>query len=193
MKRLTLECCRNLFAERTRSHGDWDALSLGLSQASVSAVCGGLEEWFKRKEKTKQNLSMSLHTHLDSWKRKGKNSNVSLQTHLDSWRLFYRNTEWVRVLALPFEMLNLLNCPVSQFLRDHKVFVRIAKLMLTITLTCLPPSALHFLSMWEIWEKLRRFPGSPSQLAPSGAAQVPLLRLLVLSSTSLCILGFYSL
>ena len=121
----------------------------------------------KKEKKKKTQAFHCTHTWILG-KGKKKNSNVSLQTHLDSWRLFYRNTEWVRVLALPFEMLNLLNCPVSQFLRDYKVFVRIAKLMLTVTLTCLPPSALHFLSMWEIWEKLRRFPGSPSQLAPSG-------------------------
>lgn len=76
-----------LLAERIRSLGDRDALSLGLSQASVSTVWGA--RGMIQKER-KKNSNMSLHTHLDSWKRKEKNSNVSLQTHLDSWRLFYR-------------------------------------------------------------------------------------------------------
>ena len=61
-----------LLAERTKSCGDRDAPSLGLSQASVPALWGA--RGMIKKEKK-------------------KNSNMLLQTHLDSWRLFYRNTE----------------------------------------------------------------------------------------------------
>lgn len=146
-----------------------------------------------QKERKKKNLKHIIAYTLGFLEKERKKLKCVIADTLGFLETFLQKHRMGKSLGSAFEMLNLLNCPVSQFLRDHKVFVRIAKLMLTITLTCLPPSALHFLSMWEIWEKLRRFPGSPSQLAPFGAAQVPLLRLLVLSSTSLCFLGFCSL
>ena len=84
-----------LLAERTKSCGDRDAPSLGLSQASVSALWGARGMKKERKKKLKHVIADTL---------------GFLETFLQKHRI--DKESWL----CQFEMLNLLNCLVSQFL-----------------------------------------------------------------------------
>ena len=107
MKRLDLGCCRNLMplvgnivllAERTKSCGDRDAPSLGLSQASVPALWGARGMIKKEKKKQLKHVIADTLGFLETFLQKHR-------VDKESW-------------LSRFEMLNLLNCLVSQFLCD---------------------------------------------------------------------------